>query len=322
MKEIVSFKEVIERELKKIQLPSEPKNLYNPIHYILNLDAKRIRSIALLITHQLYNEDYTKAISAALAIEMFHNFTLIHDDIMDNASMRRGSLTVHEKWDKNIAILSGDTLLVQSYRMLFNLDSKIKEVVLKKFSETAVIVCEGQQMDMDYEKESSLQIKDYLLMIEKKTSVLFASSFEIGAIIGEATLEDQKLFYNFGLNLGIAFQLQDDLLDLYGDPSKFGKKIGGDVLTNKKTFLFLKALELSNEDQHKALMNFYSSTNFDDKKKIEAVKNIFDDLKIYKITKDLISEYNSLAIDCSKQITIENKDSLNYFINLLNKREV
>ena len=249
MKEVTKFKKIIDKEIINLELPNSPNNLYEPIKYILSLEAKRMRSVALLIAHQLYKDDYQNALDAALAVEMFHNFTLIHDDIMDNASLRRGSDTVHKKWNKNIAILSGDTLLVKSYMMLLNLDSKIQNRVIKKFSETAVVVCEGQQMDMDFEKQSHLNIDDYINMIEKKTSVLFATSFEIGSIIGGASKSDQNLLYQFGLNLGIAFQLQDDLLDLYADQSKFGKKVGGDIIANKKTFLFLKSLSLANAKQ-------------------------------------------------------------------------
>ena len=274
MKEVTKFKKIIDKEIINLELPNSPNNLYEPIKYILSLEAKRMRSVALLIAHQLYKEDYQNALDAALAVEMFHNFTLIHDDIMDNASLRRGSDTVHKKWNKNIAILSGDTLLVKSYMMLLNLDSKIQNQVIKKFSETAVVVCEGQQMDMDFEKQSHLNIDDYINMIEKKTSVLFATSFEIGSIIGGASKSDQNLLYQFGLNLGIAFQLQDDLLDLYADQSKFGKKVGGDIIANKKTFLFLKSLSLANAKQKEDLLKLYSSIDFNSSEKILSLIHI------------------------------------------------
>ena len=322
MKEIIGFKQIIDKEIQKIDFPPLPDNLYDPIKYILSLEAKRIRSIALLIAHQLYRKDYKNALYAALAIEMFHNFTLIHDDIMDNASLRRGSPTVHEKWNKDIAILSGDTLLVKSYMMLLNLDAKIQTEVLKKFSETAAIVCEGQQMDMDFEKQDHLNIKDYIKMIEKKTSVLFASSFEIGALIGGANKSDQNLIYQFGLNLGIAFQLQDDLLDLYADQSKFGKRVGGDIIANKKTFLYLKSLSLAHPKQKEDLQCIYSSVDFDESNKIKKVKSIFDSLNIYESTLEAIKTYHNHALDSLKKITVKNKTSLNYFVNLLVKREV
>ena len=322
MKEITKFKKIIDKEIINLELPNSPNNLYEPIKYILSLEAKRMRSVALLIAHQLYKEDYQNALDAALAVEMFHNFTLIHDDIMDNASLRRGSDTVHKKWNKNIAILSGDTLLVKSYMMLLNLDSKIQNQVIKKFSETAVVVCEGQQMDMDFEKQSHLNIDDYINMIEKKTSVLFATSFEIGSIIGGASKSDQNLLYQFGLNLGIAFQLQDDLLDLYADQSKFGKKVGGDIIANKKTFLFLKSLSLANAKQKEDLLKLYSSIDINSSEKISKVKSIFDSLSIYESTSKIINVYHKRALESLKKITVSNKDSLNYFVNLLVKREL
>tara|TARA_B100000965_G_C19580746_1_gene753400 strand:+ start:655 stop:1623 length:969 start_codon:yes stop_codon:yes gene_type:complete len=322
MKDIVSFKNTIEESLQRLDFPSFPKNLYEPIQYILSLDAKRIRSIALLISYKLFNENYSRAINAALAIEMFHNFTLIHDDIMDNASLRRNSKTVHEKWNNNIAILSGDALLVKSYMMLSNVDSKTRAQVIDKFSKAALIVCEGQQMDMDFETTNNVSIEDYLIMIEKKTSALFASSFEIGAIIGGANVIDQELIYNFGLNLGIAFQLQDDLLDVYGDTKKFGKKVGGDVIANKKTFLYLKSLELANSNQKEDLIKLYSQTDIDEKNKIEKVKNIFNQLDIINQIRKEIDKYHNHAITCLNKISSQKKDSLNYFIELLVKRDV
>lgn len=322
MKNILEFKQIIEQELKEIETPNRPENLYKPINYILSLDAKRIRAIALLMAHQLYNNDYKNALSAALAIEMFHNFTLIHDDIMDNATLRRGVKTVHEKWSNNIAILSGDALLVKSYQKLFSLAAEIRQLAIEKFSNAAIIVCEGQQMDMDFENDNSISIEDYLIMIEKKTSALFASSFEIGALVGGASLYDQQQLYKFGINLGIAFQLQDDLLDLYGDSKKFGKKVGGDIVANKKTYLYLKSLELANQDQKNKLLELYSNSNIDEKLKIEQVKSIFNDLNIHSISIDKINSYHKAALKCLNTISSDKKNSLNYFVDLLIKREV
>ena len=322
MKNFLEFKHIIEQELKEIEIPNRPENLYQPINYTLSLDAKRIRAVALLMAHQLYNDDYKNALNAALAIEMFHNFTLIHDDIMDNATLRRGVKTVHEKWSNNIAILSGDVLLVKSYQKLFSLASKIRHLAIEKFSNAAIIVCEGQQMDMDFETDNNISIEDYLIMIEKKTSALFASSFEIGALVGGASLHDQQQLYKFGINLGIAFQLQDDLLDLYGDSKKFGKKVGGDIVANKKTYLYLKSLELANKDQKNKLLELYSNSNIDEKLKIEQVKSIFNDLNIYSILIDKINSYHKAALKCLNMISSDNKRSLNHFVDLLIKREV
>ena len=322
MKDFSELQSLINDEILKIDFPSYPSNLYDPIKYILNLRAKRMRSIALLTSFQIYNSDLKVASDAALAIEVFHNFTLIHDDIMDNALLRRGSQTVHEKWDKNIAILSGDTMLVKSYSLLLGLDFSIQRNVLDVFSETAKQVCEGQQLDMDFEKIDDLSIDQYLEMIKLKTSVLLAASFQIGALIGGASKSDALLLYDFGLNLGIAFQLQDDLLDLYGDKYKFGKNIGGDVISNKKTFLYLKSLSIANDEQKNNLLTHYLNNDLSTSEKIESVKAIFDELNIYNITKNFILSYHHKAISCLNSMTTCNHNSLNYFANLLLEREV
>jgi len=322
LKDILKFKRIIDQELEKLSFPLEPSNLYDPLRYILALEAKRMRSIALLLSHQLYNKDFQSAITAALSIELFHNFTLIHDDIMDKALLRRGSQTVHEKWDNNIAILSGDTLLVNSYSLISSLDKAIMRGVLDVFSKTAILVCEGQQLDMDFEKEDNLTIQNYLEMIEKKTSVLLASSFQIGALIGGAIKLDQKLLYDFGINLGMAFQLQDDLLDLYGDSNKFGKKMGGDIIANKKTYLYLKSLSLADSKQKEELVNLYSNSIISEEEKVALVRIVFDQLGIFDITKNEISGYHKKAISCLNSISIQEKDHLNHFANILLKREV
>ena len=322
MKEFSELQNIINTELQKISFPKRPANLYDPIIYILKLRAKRMRSIALLMSHQLYNKNIRDAIDASLAIELFHNFTLIHDDIMDKASLRRGSETVHEKWNENIAILSGDTMLVKSYSLFLNLDVSNKSDILEIFSKTATEVCEGQQLDMDFENINDLSINQYIEMIQKKTSVLLAAAFQIGALIGGANDSDSLLLYRFGINLGIAFQLQDDLLDLYGDQKKFGKKVGGDIVSNKKTFLYLKSLSLANVNQRNCLINYYQNNSVSSDEKIKGIKTIFDELDIYNITKDLIHNYHNQALSCLNSISVENKENLNYFASLLLKREV
>lgn len=281
-----------------------------------------MRSIALLLSHNSFNENYTNALPAALAIELFHNFTLIHDDIMDKANLRRGAKTVHEKWDNNIAILSGDTMLVQSYSLLSDLELNIQANVYKVFSDTAKQVCEGQQLDMDFEQIQELEISEYIEMIKKKTSVLLAASFQIGALIANASIEDTSLMYQFGLNIGIAFQLQDDMLDLYGDQSKFGKKTGGDIISNKKTYLFLKSLSLANSQQEKTLIELFSNPTINEDKKIQEVKNIFDEVGVLEHIKVQINHYHKQAQNNLEDLTITNKDDLNDFANLLLKREV
>ena len=322
MKSLITFKELIDNELNKLIFPSKPANLYDPIKYILSLEAKRMRSIALLLSHNSFNKNYTNALPAALAIELFHNFTLIHDDIMDKANLRRGAKTVHEKWDNNIAILSGDTMLVQSYSLLSDLELNIQANVYKVFSDTAKQVCEGQQLDMDFEQIQKLEISEYIEMIKKKTSVLLAASFQIGALIANASIEDTSLMYQFGLNIGIAFQLQDDMLDLYGDQSKFGKKTGGDIISNKKTYLFLKSLSLANSQQEKTLIELFSNPTINEDKKIQEVKNIFDEVGVLEHIKVQINHYHKQAQNNLEDLTITNKDDLNDFANLLLKREV
>lgn len=322
MKDILKFKRIIDQELEQLSFPLEPSNLYDPLRYILASESKRMRSIALLLSHQLYNKDFQPAITAALSIELFHNFTLIHDDIMDKALLRRGSQTVHEKWDNNIAILSGDTLLVNSYSLISSLDKVIMSDVLDVFSETAILVCEGQQLDMDFEQQEDVTIQNYLEMIEKKTSVLLAASFQIGALIGGAVKLDQKLLYDFGINLGMAFQLQDDLLDLYGDSNKFGKKMGGDIIANKKTYLYLKSLSLADFKQKEELVNLYSKSIISEEEKVARVRIVFDQLDIFDITKNEIENYHAEAIACLNTLSINKKDDLNHFADILLKREV
>jgi len=318
----ITFKELIDNELNKLTFPSKPSNLYDPIKYILSLEAKRMRSIALLLSHNSFNENYTNALPAALAIELFHNFTLIHDDIMDKANLRRGAKTIHEKWDNNIAILSGDTMLVQSYSLLSDLELNIQAKVYKVFSDTATQVCEGQQLDMDFEQIQDLKIAEYIEMIKKKTSVLLAASFQIGALIANASIEDTLLMYQFGLNIGIAFQLQDDMLDLYGEQSKFGKKTGGDIISNKKTYLYLKSLFLANSQQEQKLIELFSKPTINEDEKIQEVKNIFDEVGVLEHIKIQINYYHKKAKNNLEDLTITNKTNLNDFATLLLKREV
>ena len=252
---------------------------------------------------------------------MFHNFTLIHDDIMDNAPLRRGVSTIHEKWDANTAILSGDTMMIQSYQLMLNTPEKYLSEVLNLFSDTAVSVCEGQQFDMDFEDVQQVTLQEYLDMIEQKTAILLATSLKIGAIIGGSSKEDANDMYEFGRNIGIAFQIKDDLLDAYGDPKKFGKKIGGDIDANKKTFLFLKALELcSITDKEKILKLFDSKSNLKNKK--NQVMDLYDKYEVYEVSNTKILYYHDLAIKHLNNVSGENKEPLYDFANQLLKREV
>jgi geranylgeranyl diphosphate synthase type II len=287
MKSIQELSILISDELGKIEYPKNPSLLYEPIDYILGLGGKRMRPILVLMAHQLFDKNIEKAISPALAIEVFHNFTLLHDDIMDKAPLRRGQQTVHEKWNANVAILSGDTMLVQAYQLMADVDKSIVKPTLEVFSKAAIEVCEGQQWDMDFETQENVSIDDYLKMIECKTAVLLGAALQIGGITAGAFTQEQEHLYEFGRNMGIAFQLKDDLLDAFGNPETFGKQVGGDIMANKKTYLYLKALALANKNQHSDLVQYFS-TNDASEAKVEAVKSIFTNLDIHHLTTELM----------------------------------
>ena len=274
----------------------EPIELYHPISYVLSIGGKRLRPAILLLSCYLFEDKYEKALPAALAIEIFHNFTLIHDDIMDNAPLRRGMQTVHEKFGLNSGILSGDVMLVLAYKYLMEQkDSLLLSKILKVFNRLAIGVCEGQQMDMNFEKRELVSIEEYLRMIELKTSVLVAGALEIGAILGGANQKEASTLYQFGRNLGIAFQLQDDLLDTYGDPEKFGKKVGGDIAQNKKTILYLKALEIARPVQKEKLSWLFHSSQIEESQKITGVVEIFDELGVREHATTLQEAYKAEA---------------------------
>jgi geranylgeranyl diphosphate synthase, type II len=316
MKSIQELSALISDELGKIEYPKTPSLLYEPIDYILGLGGKRMRPILVLMAHQLFDKNIEKAISPALAIEVFHNFTLLHDDIMDKAPLRRGQKTVHEKWNNNVAILSGDTMLVQAYQLMAEVDKSIMKEVLAVFSKAAIEVCEGQQWDMDFETQSDVSIEDYLKMIEYKTAVLLGAALQIGGITAGASTQEQDHLCQFGRNMGIAFQLKDDLLDAFGNPETFGKQVGGDIMANKKTYLYLKALALANESQHADLVQYFS-TNDTAEAKVEAVKSIFTALDIHRLTSDLMKEYHTKAMHHLAEIESDNKKPLLDFSALL-----
>jgi geranylgeranyl diphosphate synthase type II len=280
MQKIQQYITLINQELADIKYQKEPKELYVPIKYSLELGGKRLRPALLLLANDLFGEKPENAINAALAIEIFHNFTLVHDDIMDNAPLRRNNPTVYKKWNTNIAILSGDVMLVNAIQYLAKSNPDYLVEVLNIFNTTAIEVCEGQQLDMNFEKIDTVTIDQYINMIELKTAVLLAASLKIGAVLAHAKPDDANHIYEFGKNLGVAFQLMDDILDLYGDPKKFGKQIGGDVLANKKTYLLLKAKELANGELKKELDFCLNSSVLDKESKVKRVTKIFDSLKI------------------------------------------
>ncbi|MBA6313625.1 polyprenyl synthetase family protein [Cellulophaga baltica] len=302
----------------------EPINLYEPINYILALGGKRLRPILTLMTADIFGSDYKKALDAALAVEVFHNFSLVHDDIMDDAPLRRGKATVHEKWDINTGILSGDAMLINAYQLFENYEGEVFRSLAKLFSKTAIEVCEGQQYDVDFETRDDVTIPEYLKMIEYKTAVLVGAAMKMGAIIANASLEGQNSIYEFGRNLGIAFQLQDDYLDAFGDPKTFGKQVGGDIIENKKTFLYLKAIEHSAPEQVKELEHLFSIQPADATEKIETVKSIFIDSGAAERTQEEIAIYTEKAfvVLTKLEISEEKKLLLKKFGESLMQRKV
>ena len=300
----------------------EPKNLYEPIDYILQLSGKRIRPVLTLMAADIFGNNYKKALPAALAIEVFHNFTLVHDDIMDDAPLRRGKKTVHEKWNLNTGILSGDAMLILAYQYFENYEPHVFKDLAKLFSKTALEVCDGQQLDVDFETRNDVTIDEYINMIRLKTSVLVAAALKMGAIIAETDKKNCDLIYDFGLNLGIAFQLQDDFLDTFGNPKTFGKQVGGDIIENKKTYLYLKALEIGTEEDQKKLKYYYNQKLQENSVKIDQVRRVFERNDIPKLIKELIKEYTQKAFDVLKElhITDDNKEKLkNFGLSLMNR---
>ncbi|WP_271406293.1 polyprenyl synthetase family protein [Tenacibaculum soleae] len=275
----------------------EPKNLYQPIEYILQLGGKRIRPVLTLIAADIFSRDYKKALPAALAVEVFHNFTLVHDDIMDDAPLRRGHETVHEKWDINTGILSGDAMLILAYQYFENYEPVVFQKLAQLFSKTALEVCDGQQLDVDFETRNNVTIDEYIKMITLKTSVLVAAALKMGAIVAKADEKEAQHLYNYGLNLGIAFQLQDDYLDTYGNPETFGKQVGGDIIENKKTFLYLKALEVANNQDKEQLITLYNEKQKNITEKINTVSAIFSKNSIPNYTHELIEYYTNKAFE-------------------------
>ncbi|MDF4201689.1 polyprenyl synthetase family protein [Maribacter sp. SA7] len=304
------------------KITKEPRNLYEPITYILGLGGKRLRPVLVLMTAEIFKSDFKNALDAALAIEVFHNFSLVHDDIMDDAPVRRGQTTVHEKWDVNTGILSGDAMLIMAYQLFENYEPNVFRDLAKLFSKTALEVCEGQQYDVDFETRDDVMLPEYLKMIEYKTAVLVAAALKMGAIVAGAPEAAQEQMYNFGLNLGIAFQLQDDYLDVFGDPETFGKQVGGDIIENKKTYLYLKALNSGSEVMTKELEHLYSIQPKEADAKVKAVRSIFEKTEADKATKIAISDYTAKAFEVLDEMDVEeeNKTLLREFgENLMNR---
>lgn len=324
MHAVSQYQEFLSEYLNSKLEVKEPRNLYEPIHYILGIGGKRIRPVLTLMSAEIFGTSYKKALSAALAVEVFHNFSLVHDDIMDDAPLRRGSVTVHEKWNTNTAILSGDAMLILAYQYFEYYKPSIFRKLAKLFSTTALQVCEGQQMDVDFEVRQDVTIPEYLKMIEYKTAVLVAAAMKMGAIIAETPKKNGNLIYEFGLNLGIAFQLQDDYLDAFGDPKTFGKQLGGDIIENKKTYLYLKAIEFSSEADKQKLTNLFLTQLEDNSAKITQAKEIFVNSGAAAATQKAIEEYTFKAFETLEKMSIgdEKKQILMSFGENLMGRKV
>jgi len=324
MQNVTFYQDVFSEHLKTYLNYKEPANLYNPVNYILDIGGKRLRPVLTLMTAEIFNSNYKKALQAALSIEMFHNFSLVHDDIMDEAPLRRGEQTVHEKWDINTGILSGDAMLIMAYQLFEDYEPHVFQALAKLFSKTALEVCEGQQYDVDFETRNDVTIDEYLKMIEYKTAVLVGAAMKMGAIVADASNSCQKSIYDFGKNLGIAFQLQDDYLDAFGDPKTFGKQVGGDIIENKKTYLYIKALEFSEEKDQKTLANLFASHPENPSQKVETVKQLFISSGSAEATKVAIKNYTEEAFSVLDNLNVseEKKELLKDFGEALMNRSV
>lgn len=309
--------------IDKLPYNREPKSLYEPIKYVLSLGGKRIRPVLTLLAYNLWKDDPERILMPAVAIETYHNYTLLHDDLMDNADKRRGHVTVHKKWDANTAILSGDSMLVVAYQRLASVDHTKLKPVLDLFTETALEIGEGQQYDMDFEHRNDVKEEEYIEMIRLKTSVLLACALKIGAILADAPASDADAMYKFGEQIGLAFQLQDDLLDVYGDPKVFGKEIGGDIMCNKKTYMLINAFNRANDAQKKELQKWCSGEKFDRKEKVAAVTKLYNEIGIRELCEAKIEYYFEEGKKWLDQVAVadERKAELRAYTNKMMKRE-
>ncbi len=321
---VTKYQDAFLGHLKTVASNKQPDSLYDPIRYIMSLGGKRLRPVLTLISCDFFDHDYKEAMNAAIAIEVFHNFSLIHDDIMDEAPLRRGNQTVHTKWNLNTGILSGDAMLILAYQYFEHYPPEVFRKLAMLFSKTALEVCEGQQLDIDFETRNDVGLPEYIKMIDYKTAVLLGAAMKMGAVVANASEECSQRIYNFGRYLGIAFQLQDDYLDAFGDPETFGKQVGGDIISNKKTFLYLTALKLSNGRQREILEELYSQSPNDAQEKITTVKEIFRSSGAALATKDEIARYTKKAFATLETINIlpANKEKLRDFGALLMNRTV
>jgi geranylgeranyl diphosphate synthase, type II len=313
-------KKLIESEIARQKYGSQPKSLYEPIRYIMSLGGKRLRPLLTVLAYSLYKSNVKEVIKYAVAVEAFHNFTLLHDDIMDKAPLRRGKATVHEKWNVNTAILSGDVMLVRVYDMFLELEGEKLKSVLEIFNQCAAEVCEGQQWDMEFESKKKVTEAQYIEMIRLKTAVLLGFALELGAVLADAPDSDRKALREFGTNIGIGFQLKDDLLDVYADQKKFGKQVGGDIIANKKTYLLIKAIEKAKGKDKVELVQWLASKKFDKRKKVKAVTAIYDKLNIASLTEQRIDFYFSKGFKSLEALSTDSS-ALKLFAQELIKRQ-
>lgn len=320
---IKDITQIVNDGINNLPYERSPKTLYEPIIYTMSQGGKRIRPVLTLLSYYLFKNDIHEALPCAMGLEMYHNYTLLHDDLMDNADMRRGNMTVHKKWDANTAILSGDSMLVLSYQLMSKCPQHLLPQILNVFTITALEIGEGQQYDMDFEKRIDVTEDEYIEMIRLKTSVLLACAAKIGAILGGASDEEQAHAYLFGEQLGLAFQLQDDFLDVYGDEKIFGKKIGGDITSNKKTYMLIKALERAEGEYKQQLEYWIQAQEFDRNEKVNAVTEIYTQLGIDKLAKEKIDKYFSSALYHLDSICVpaERKKELLSFVQQMMRRE-
>lgn len=314
----------INNHIAELQFTRTPEGLYEPIEYILSLGGKRLRPVLMLMSYNLYREDIATIYSPAAAIEVYHNHTLLHDDLMDRSDMRRGKPTVHKVWNDNTAILSGDAMLILAVRLMTDAPSEHLKEVMDIFGCTMLEICEGQQLDMEFESRGDVTEGEYIEMIRLKTAVLLAGSLKIGAILAGASAEDAKNLSDFGMHIGVAFQLQDDLLDVYGDPEVFGKKIGGDILCNKKTYMLIKALERADEKQREELNRWLNAENCEPSEKIEAVTGLYNQLNIRNVCENKMREHYTLAMESLAAVAVaeERKKELKNLVKVLMYREM
>ncbi len=323
MLSLETAKKLFQAQLEGYAISGNPVQLYDPIRYTLSLGGKRIRPVLALMTGSIFSENTEAIFPAALALEVFHNFTLLHDDIMDNSSLRRNKPTVHVKWNTSTAILSGDAMLILAFQIIQKSDAKNLPQIMDIFTQTALEVCEGQQFDMEFESRMDVSEQEYLRMIELKTAVLLAASMKIGAIAAGAPVRDAELLYEAGINLGLAFQLKDDLLDTFGNTTKFGKRIGGDIIENKKTYLFIVARDQAEKSVREELINMYKSTTENEEAKIKSVCNIFNKTRVRELTEEKIQQYIQKAVSCCEKLnsTPDTKKKLLNLFDYLISRE-